>query len=136
MNNSVYGDNYGNVGGYNNIVINIFIQGNRSFIQRTELPETTWALIILDVFNECSDLIVDQIEQGIKQRDGVIKVDMTDVYDYCTRLLYHNGIKSDDVIEDFVARFFSTLVIMNSWNFDVEIVHFRMRTFFELTYPN
>ena len=136
MNNSVYGDNYGNVGGYNNIVINIFIQGNRSFIQRTELPETTWALIILDVFNECSDLIVDQIEQGIKQRDGVIKVDMTDVYDYCTRLLYHNGIKSDDVIEDFVARFFSTLVIMNSWNFDVEIVHFRMRTFLELTYPN
>ena len=73
MNNTVYGDNYGNVGGNNNTAINYFILGNASFIERVNtearLSEKQWGLIFLDVTNSCSDTIISQIEQGMKQKD-------------------------------------------------------------------
>ena len=137
MSNTVYGDNYGNVGGCNNTVINYFILGNVSFIKRvsneTGLPEKLWGLIFLDVINNCSDTIITQIEKGIKQRDRVIRIDMTSVYDYCGRLLYYNGVKSNECIEEFVIQFFSSLVDLNGWNFDVEVIPIMSRTFYELT---
>lgn len=137
MNNTVYGDNYGNVGGNNNTTINYFILGNASFIKRVNteagLSEQQWGLIFLDVINNCSDTIITQVEQGIRQRDRVIRVDMTSIYDYCGKLLYYNGVKSNEYIEEFVIRFFSTLVGLNGWNFDVEVVPIMSRTFYELT---
>jgi len=137
MNNTVYGDNYGNVGGNNNTAINYFILGNASFIERVNtearLSEKQWGLIFLDVTNSCSDTIISQIEQGMKQKDRAIRVDMTSVYDYCGRLLYYNGVKSNEYIEEFVIRFFSTIVALNGWNFDVEVNPIMNRVFYELS---
>ena len=137
MNNTVYGDNYGNVGGNNNTAINYFILGNASFIERVNtearLSEKQWGLIFLDVTNSCSDTIISQIEQGMKQKDRAIRVDMTSVYDYCGRLLYYNGVKSNEYIEEFVIRFFSTIVTLNGWNFDVEVNPIMNRVFYELS---
>lgn len=137
MNNTVYGDNYGNVGGNNNTAINYFILGNASFIERVNtearLSEKQWGLIFLDVTNSCSDTIISQIEQGMKQKDRAIRVDMTSVYDYCGRLLYYNGVKSNEYIEEFVIRFFSTIVALHGWNFDVEVNPIMNRVFYELS---
>lgn len=69
----------------------------------------------------------------MKQKDRAIRVDMTSVYDYCGRLLYYNGVKSNEYIEEFVIRFFSTIVALHGWNFDVEVNPIMNRVFYELS---
>ena len=135
--NIVNGNNYGNVGGSDNIVIN-YIVSNWTFIEGGKKgnvpPQAIEYLMLLEVFNECRDGIIKQVDQGIHQKDDPIKVDVTYLFDYCGRLLYRNNVTDADIAYHFIQKAFNCIMVQdNNKNYNIEPVRVMNRIFLELT---
>ena len=138
MNNTVYGDNYGNVGGSGNVVINYLasewnlFEGTRRGFQ--ELPEVQKNLLLLEMINTFGERIVNDVGYGLNHKINPIKIDMTEEIDFCARSMYQNNVMNSDYVYDFIKGFFSALMQLNRWVFEVEPVRVGRHIYFELSY--
>ena len=138
MGTIIYGDNLGNIGGSNNIVIN-YIDSKWALFGSDEnsnnkLNETHKNLLYLELFNLYGERIIDDVNKGLESGFNPIKINMTEIIDCCTRGLYYNGVRDSEQVYDLINLLMNSLLRFYGINFSVTPVRVADYIFYELAY--
>lgn len=140
MENNYVGYNYaGIVGGSNNTVNNIVYNDNMFFSNGTlnvkKMLNKNIHLVMLYGYDEssaCIDAVTKRLDDAIAAQSYPLFVEITDLVDICSRMVYFNGGANEEVVTELINSVFTIACIPHNFKYKAKIVRVGYRYFFEM----